>query len=343
MLLIDTNLLLTMTPASRKKFYTYKENTKYRSLYNRTSVYIIAKRPVSTVRVINESSELHAFFDVPQEVKQYHQTHIENKKAYEDSVIYCMEMIKRGKVLALEFSQSMSNIKIQGLFELSDGISAEDIINQISNLTFEDFFYSSFLETGNFVCREDITPFITYEVLYVGHCVNEPLTKRFNAHHKLQEMLVLEDVISKDYLNSDELVLLPFCSYSESLSVINGKSNPGDMIKSFADSLSIESKQINLDCEKALVHGMNPKYNQIKFNSYPQSKDGLANSCADVFSYVIAADVILKYQIGAIYGSSQLVHFSRIVGDRLDNSVTVYNPNELFTQKYKSIIFPRNE
>ena len=342
MIMIDTNLLLTMTPASIKKFYSYKENKKYCSLYNRTSVYIIAKRPVSTVRIINEKSELHAFFDVPQDVKIYHQTHADNKKAYEDSVNYYMEMIKRRKVLALEISQSVSNNKILGLFELSDGISAESIKKHITELTFEDFFYSSYLETGTFVCRDDVSPFVTYEVLYVGQCVNEPLTKRFKAHHKLQEMLVLEDVISKDYSNSDELVLLPFCSYSESLSVINGKSNPDDMINAFANSLSINNKQIELDCEKALVHGMNPKYNQIKFSGYPQSKDGLANSCADVYSYVIAADVILKYKTGAIYGSSKLVDSSRIVGDCLDNSVTVYNPNELYTQKYNSIIFPRN-
>ena len=55
----------------------------------------------------------------------------------------------------------------------------------------------------------DITPLITYEVLYVGQCVNQHIFSRFKAHHALQKILIKEQIIPKDYDKVNDLLLLP--------------------------------------------------------------------------------------------------------------------------------------
>lgn len=335
--IVDSKLMLAMAPISIREFDEYKLNTHICKLFDRASIYIIAKRPVQILRVLRDDVELKKLFDVPEEIKR-HQTE-ENKRKYAESILQMKKMIKTGKLFALEVSQAGFDNTLRGFFQLDESISINDFIVDLSGTNLEKLLYSTSQGMGQFFTREDVTPFISYDVLYVGQCVGEPLTRRFKAHHALQKMLIHENVISKDYLNSDELVILPFYSYSETISSITGITSVDEAVKIFTNDFSFGTKEVNLDCEKALVRGMNPKYNDIKFKNYPKSEDGLYKGEADVFSYTIAANIIIKYNKGVVYGSVDLSNASRIVGDKSDNTVTIYNPGDNYTQKYTERFF----
>lgn len=45
----------------------------------------------------------------------------------------------------------------------------------------------------NLRVKGDITPFVTYEVLYVGQCTHEHIFKRFKNHHALIDILINEE------------------------------------------------------------------------------------------------------------------------------------------------------
>ena len=336
--IVDCNLLLSMAPTSIRKFDEYKSEPENRVLYDKASLYIIAKRPVQIIKVENEDKELEPFFEVSEEI-QRQQTE-ENKRVYAESVEQMKEMIKKGSLLALAVSQAGSDNILRGFYQLPDTIPASEFIENLPEISFEQVLFCSSQGIGAFFTRDNAAPFVTYDVLYVGQCVGEPLTQRFKAHHALQKMLIHEEVISKDYLNSDEIVILPFYSYSETLSSITGDTSIEEAVKIFTNDFSFGTKEVNLDCEKALVHGMNPKYNGVKFQKYPKSEDGLYKGEADVFSYTIGANIILKYDQGMIYGSGDLTNASRIVGDKTDNTVTIYEPGLNYTEKYAERIFP---
>ena len=93
--------------------------------------------------------------------------------------------------------------------------------------------------------------------------------------------------------NGEELILMPFTIDSKMCTMLTGFSPENDWIKAFSGDFDVTPKRISLDAEKALVHGMNPKYNRIRFKNYPFSKDGLYKSDASVFCHSIADNMIL--------------------------------------------------
>ena len=169
--------------------------------------------------------------------------------------------------------------------------------------------------------------------MYVGQCVRESLTKRFKAHHALQDMLIEEDVISRQYDKADELMLMPLGIDSNILSVLTPENIERDFVKVFTNDFNFNMKEVILDAEKALVHNMNPKYNKIKYERYPRSRDGLDNIDAHVFSYSLSEFAILKYTDCLVVGFPDDIYASKIVGDD-QGFRRVYQPGKDITKKY---------
>lgn len=84
---------------------------------------------------------------------------------------------------------------------------------------------------------------------------------------------------------------------------------------------------------------LNPKYNKIRFKNYPKSEDGLYNTEADVFCYSIAENMILKYANGFVYGPTDSIFASKIIGDK-QGDFNIYEPGNGFTRKYAEQIYP---
>ncbi len=337
--IVDSKLILSMAPVSIKKFDGYKDIPEFREAYDNASIYIIAKRPVTIMRIVNTDSELQKFFDASDGDQSLLQKKSESETLNAHLVQENLRMIGTGRMLALEVAQPSSAKILKGLYILPEDVDAKSAINELNKFSFEELLFMSSLGIGSFSCCGDIASFLTYDVLYVGRCVDEPLTTRFKAHHALQKMLIHEEVISAGFSNSDELVILPFFSQADTVSVITGDASEADFIKAFTNSFSYGKREVDLDCEKALVHGMNPKYNEIRFKDYPNSKDGLYSSEADIYSYTIAMNLILKYDKGLVYGSPNGTYASKIVGDRFDDTVTIYGPGCDYVHKCSDRIF----
>lgn len=214
----------------------------------------------------------------------------------------------------------------------------------VSNIgfTFDELIYYAGNNLFHINMQGDFTSAITYEVLYVGETVGEKLTQRFKAHHALQDMLIEEKVISLSFDKSEELILMPFTIDSNMCTMLTGFSPENDWMKALTGDFDVTHNQISLDAEKALVHGMNPKYNRIRFKNYPFSKDGLYKSDASVFCYSIAENMILKYDAGNIIGCPETAFASFIVGDK-DGYTKVFAPGANMTERYTKKWYAEHE
>ncbi len=302
--IVESRLLFTTPPVSIRKFNQQKNLAERKPGFDSASLYIIAKREVPTIRVIEHSPIEEYVKD--QDIEKY--------------VLINIKMHEAG-------------FDVDAAFFLPEGVAKAEFIASINDTSIEEMLACAARKIGFFGCACDITPLITYEVLYVGQCVGESLTKRFKAHHALQNMLIEENVISRKFDKADELILMPLSADSDVVSILTPDCTEDDYLKAFTNSFNFGSKEIVLDAEKALVHNMNPKYNKIKFEKYPQSKDGLHNTDAHAYSYSLVEFAILKYTDGMIVGFPDDMYASRIVGD--DEGFTkVYKPGDDITKKY---------
>ena len=143
--------------------------------------------------------------------------------------------------------------------------------------------------------KGDITSFLSYTVLYVGSCTKEHIFKRFKSHHALQRVLVEEEIIPPNYDKANELLLLPFGINSEVISNLTMSNNEDDFVDALMGNFRFGHQEISLDCEKALVKAMSPRYNITKFSKYPKSSDGLAPHQIDRVVFEIRENILLCY------------------------------------------------
>lgn len=302
--IVESKLYFATPPLSIRRFNQQKNLKGVKEEFDRASIYIIGKREVPQIRVLEKSSIEEYLKDVDEE-----------------------------KYVLLNIEMQESNFKKDCVYILPDSIKRSEFISSINDITVDEIFFRTTRNIGNFGCIGDISPLITYEVLYVGQCVGEPLTKRFMAHHALQNMLIEENVISKNYDKADELILMPLYIDSDVISVLTPDLGEEEFVKAFTNNFDFGSKEVTLDAEKALVHNMNPKYNRIKFMNYPISKDGLYKTDAHAFSYALTEFAMLKYNDSMVIGCPDTMYASKILGD--DEGFTkVYKPGEDITEKY---------
>ncbi|MBT9394813.1 hypothetical protein KLP40_16725 [Hymenobacter sp. NST-14] len=75
-----------------------------------------------------------------------------------------------------------------------------------------------------------------------------------------------------------------------------------DVVHSFMGKYRPEQRTIFLDAEKALIHAMQPKYNDELFKNYPRSADGLYKYSYDRIAYTFMDPIKLVYDKGDIEG-----------------------------------------
>ena len=335
--ILETNLRLTHAPISIKDFNRIKkapvlvpELLREKESLDNASLYIIGKREVPVFvprREISDKSCLILDVEVGKASFRIFVPAQENSK-YSLNGFAGIKTEPEG----LEKAQKV------WLFSFNDKGEAVPNIG----FTFDELIYYYGNNCFHIDVQGDFTSAITYEVLYVGESVEEKLTQRFKAHHALQDMLIEEKVISPSFDKSEELILMPFTIDSYMCTMLTGFSSENDWKKGLIGNFDVTPNQISLDAEKALVHGMNPKYNCIRFKNYPFSKDGLYKSDASVFCYSIAENMILKYDAGNIIGCPETAFASSIVGDK-DRYTKVFAPGENKTKRYAQKWYAEHE
>lgn len=298
---VETNLSLTLAPLSIKEFKRKKDIAEYKTKLDKASLYIIVQREVPEIKVNEEK---------------------------------CDE-----KEISLTIKLPKFGLELNAIYVLPEIINNVAFKNTVHKNGWDRLTFDASHGLGVLMWQGDIKPFITYNVLYVGQCAKEPLTKRFKAHHALMDMLIEEHAISSKSTSSEELILMPFTADSYVTTTLTGDSSDEDFVRAFTNNYTFTSDMINKDSEKALVRAMNPKYNKIRFKNYPKSEDGLYKTEADVYCYSIAENIILKYTKGFVYGATDVLFSSKIIGDR-QGDLNVYAPGEDYVQKYAEQIYP---
>lgn len=335
--ILETNLHLTHAPISIKDFNYIKKAPECDSelwcekeSLDNASLYIIGKREVPVFiprREISDKSCLILDVEVGKASFRIFVPALKNPE-YSLNGFAGIKTEPEG----LEKAQKV------WLFAFNDKGDAVSTIG----FTFDELIYYCGKDWFHITMQGDFASAITYEVLYVGESVGEKLTQRFKAHHALQDMLIEEKVISSSFDKSEELILMPFTTDSYMCTMLTGFSSENDWSKALLGDFDVTPKQISLDAEKALVHGMNPKYNRIQFKNYPFSEDGLYKSDASVFCYSIADNMILKYDAGNIIGCPETAFSSSIVGDK-DGYTKVFVPGENPTERYAKKWYAKHE
>lgn len=285
--------------------YEYDEAKKDKEMWPElepTSIYIIAKRslPFFTIKkkIDNGVGGFHLLVKSPDNEKAEIIFDAKENSNFFPNGIGCMDLFTN------QYKQVMKE---------TDPFHAFSLFNHkldfVMRLNFDRLIQLYHNGIINIHIIGDITPFITYEVLYVGQCAGEHFFKRFKGHEALQTILIKEQIAPRDYNISNDILILPFTVHSETIySFGNGASNEetDTFVNLCMGKPIIPKENISLDCEKALVHAMNPQYNNVRFCKYPKSKDGLIQFDLDCFSYQIDENLILLYDKGEkIYGQTE--------------------------------------
>jgi len=148
---------------------------------------------------------------------------------------------------------------------------------------------------------KDFKQFFVYNLHYVGISKKDDSFSRLviKPHDKRLRVLSNEHPLNHGSRLTDEIVLFFFRVKSQEIKQFItdedfeeiGENELGDYIRIIADA------------EKAFIKIMNSKYNEVKFESYPKSIDGLYNTSVAKHTYSIDEDVTFITDTNSIRGA----------------------------------------
>lgn len=291
---IDSILKLSYAPFTVFEFDGYRADEYVFQCLASTSIYVIAKRTLPVMRLLDSNSygvHISAKMEGNPSELDFLFRKKENPKLFGDNGLSSVR-------LGSNVLDSLDCFNSITFFRAADG---ED--KHILTANLDRFIHLASHDYIRILWNGDIEPFVSYEVLYVGQCVGEHIFDRFKAHHALMDILIHENIIPPNYDKVNDLVILPFTIESDVVSVITGDAEFDEFSEAMTGTFSFGAKEIALDCEKALVRAMTPKYNKTRFKQYPKSSDGLFNHKLDSYNYRILENIVLCYgERNKIYG-----------------------------------------
>lgn len=135
----------------------------------------------------------------------------------------------------------------------------------------------------------------TFDILYIGESVKQPIWKRLNSHSKLQNILSREDPFYPGMKISSEIMILLFEIKSTDDSRMISKMKKEDIIKYITQKDNPSERSIFYDIEKAFIKAFKPRYNIQKYDNYPKSANGLYNEKYQTITYSISDPISLVY------------------------------------------------
>lgn len=140
----------------------------------------------------------------------------------------------------------------------------------------------------------DYRQFTVFRLHYVGISTeNDSLRRLFGSgHQKRTKILSNEMPLRAGSRVTDELVIF-FFRVREDVSVVTWDLE--DFVNGSFDNLAeLPEKKLTRDAEKAFVHVLNSSYNEVKFQSYPKSTDGLFDENITAYGFYIDEDITLE-------------------------------------------------
>ena len=143
--------------------------------------------------------------------------------------------------------------------------------------------------------KGELNPQSTFDILYIGESVKQPIRKRLTSHSKMQNILSRENPFYPVIKISSEIMILLFEIKSSDDSRMLSQMKKEDIIKYITQNDNPSEKSIFYDIEKALIKAFNPRYNIQKYNNYPKSTNGLYKEKYQTITYSICDPITLVY------------------------------------------------
>jgi len=309
-------LELAYSPISNYVFSLIKDDPRFRTLTEKSTLYIIGQRAELTFENLRfedrDNRQFVCLFDIKQKGNQ--------------SVLACELPIYQQNLA----SESSKVIKFQFEYASPKPNPIPNIFPQynIVNLllTDQDSTFIGWLSPENFIqnclngairgkINGPVEEFIKYRVHYVGKATEQNVWKRLTGHSTLQEILSLQYPLHFGTLPTHEIAIL-FLKFREAFKIDTisaGEKITNDLVDSLLSKNLPNGKIISLDAEKAFINAMQPKYNKEFYRNYPKSKDGLYAYHLDSYSFRIHSYLTLEYENGTIEGCPSLVEGDAVV------------------------------
>lgn len=153
----------------------------------------------------------------------------------------------------------------------------------------------------------DFKTFLDYKVHYVGKSTEQNICKRLSNHSTFQEILINEESLTYGNIPSNEIVIILLrIKDNNTIMSFGDESSAEEMAYYIQNHQLPDDKSVSLDAEKALIKHLQPEYNRIMYNSYPNKNDLMNTENLDVILYGIVDPVRLIYQNGQISGGELL-------------------------------------
>jgi hypothetical protein len=144
----------------------------------------------------------------------------------------------------------------------------------------------------------DFKRFTKFKLHYVGISKkNDSFSRLFGqSHHGRLNILSSEYTEQKESRMTDEMMILLFDIENININSTDYENSIDDLFHTSSDVATIA------DAEKAFIHLLDTKYNEVKYENYPSSVDGLSSEQLDNYSFAICEQISICTEKGEIRG-----------------------------------------
>lgn len=306
--LLINEIGLGYAPMSAYDFRKLIRSKVFRENVFDSHLYIIAQRKALTFNNFSFRKELKLNFEIRQD---------ENP-----SVIKCTLPLVQGNIapdlskqIALRLHNRKNTIekKNEFPFDGTQGFSIQEVdINGEKTQTLEWFSPDKLFHDywkGN-IKTDFSTGFremCEFKVHYVGKSTEQNICKRLSNHSTFQEILINEEPFSYGNIPSNEIMILLLKIIDNNTIVSWGPESNAEEITSYlSDYILPSDKTISLDAEKALIKHLQPEYNKVLYNSFPNENDLINTDYHNTIFYGFNDPITLLYKNGRIRGGKLL-------------------------------------
>lgn len=161
-------------------------------------------------------------------------------------------------------------------------------------LTPQKILYEFLLDRLKMTIIGDVSAYIDYRVHYIGKSFSQHVWDRLTGHEKMQRILTLEDAIDQQANKSSfeiSLIMLHIEGFDEGnifpdfeyllpkdckpiIFQFSFEDNDDRFEKYYVPHLQANSEELTNEVEAMLINSFKPEYNDIKFDNYPEIKNG---------------------------------------------------------------------
>lgn len=298
------DLELGYAPMSAYHFTKLIEDSNFHNNVLDSHIYIIAQRKQVTFSNFFFYKNQDISFDINQEG---------NPK-----IIRCILPLIQNKIvtdlsktidLRIHNRKNKIGKKIGFPFNGTQGFSVQqsDLINntrQIANwFSADKLFYSYWKGEIRANFTDTFYDLLDYTVHYVGKSTEQNICKRLSSHSTFQKILSTQESLSYNDIPSNEIMILLFRIKDNNTIVKWGdEATDKEMSDYLTNYFLPNDKTISLDAEKALINKLQPKYNKVLYNSFPNKKDLVNTDYHNLILYGLSDPIKLLYEKGTIKG-----------------------------------------